>query len=121
MPQKELRFPALCGEEWWRVDLDHAGTSGRRAAEAARAAYDRLGVPREELRPCEDEARDGTDLGRCFKVYLPPPIGGFGMVFLPEVVEKKIVLRYLAFGVRHHPKGSHAETVYQIAHRRLHG
>jgi hypothetical protein len=29
-------------------------------------------------------------------------------------------LRYLAFGVRHHPKGSHAETVYEIAHRRLH-
>jgi hypothetical protein len=43
------------------------------------------------------------------------------MVFLPEVVEKKIALRYLAFGVRHHPKGSHAETVYRIAHRRLHG
>lgn len=30
-------------------------------------------------------------------------------------------LRYLAFGVRHHPKNSHAETVYQIAHRRLNG
>jgi hypothetical protein len=43
------------------------------------------------------------------------------MVFLPEVVEKKIVIRYLAFGVRHHPKGSHAETVYEIAHRRLNG
>jgi len=37
------------------------------------------------------------------------------------VVEKKIVVRYLAFGVRHHPKESHAETVYQIAHRRLNG
>jgi hypothetical protein len=103
------------------ADLERAGPSGREAAEAARAGYDRAGVPRGELRPCEDGARDATDLGRCFKVYLPPPVGRFGMVFLPEVVEKKIVLRYLAFGVRHHPKGSHAETVYQIAHGRLHG
>jgi hypothetical protein len=118
---KGVRFPALFDEEWWAVDLDRAGRSGRRAAEAARTEYDRLGVPREELRPCEDEARDGTDLGRCFKVYLPPPIGRFGMVFFPEVVKKKIVLRYLAFGVRHHPKGSHAETVYEIAHGRLNG
>lgn len=121
MAEKEVRFPALFDQEWWTVDLDRASPSGRRAAKAARTEYDRLGVPREELRSCEDEARDGTDLGRCFKVYLPPPNGHFGMVFLPEVVEKKIVLRYLAFGVRHHPKESHAETVYQIAHRRLNG
>jgi len=29
-------------------------------------------------------------------------------------------LDYLAFGVRHHPAGSNAPTVYKIAHRRLH-
>lgn|GEM_PF-5803465 len=62
MPEKELRFPALFDEEWWTVDLDRAGPSGREADQAARAEYDRLGVPREELRPCEDEARDGTEL-----------------------------------------------------------
>jgi hypothetical protein len=27
---------------------------------------------------------------------------------------------YLAFGVRHHPAGSNAPTLYEIAHRRLH-
>jgi hypothetical protein len=30
-------------------------------------------------------------------------------------------LEYIAFGVRHHPAGSKAPTVYEIAHRRLHG
>jgi hypothetical protein len=30
-------------------------------------------------------------------------------------------LRYVAFGVRHHPPESNAETVYGIAHRRLRG
>jgi hypothetical protein len=38
VPEKELRFPALFGEEWWTVDLDRAGLSGREAAEAARAS-----------------------------------------------------------------------------------
>jgi hypothetical protein len=28
---------------------------------------------------------------------------------------------FLAFGVRHHPRGSRRPTVYQLAHRRLHG
>jgi hypothetical protein len=35
--------------------------------------------------------------------------------------EQGLSLRCLAFGVRHHPQGSHAETVYQIADRRLNG
>jgi hypothetical protein len=90
-----------------------------------------------KLRSCEAKGRDGTELPGCFKVYLPEPDGKFGMV-LRFTIPKKAPgekdargtkrgkkespprLRYLAFGVRHHPKGSHAETVYQVAHRRLH-
>jgi hypothetical protein len=33
----------------------------------------------------------------------------------------RLLLSYLAFGVRHHPKGARAPTVYVLAHRRLHG
>jgi hypothetical protein len=43
------------------------------------------------------------------------------MVFQLDIVNQRGVLRYLVFGVRHHPADSHAETVYQLAHRRLHG
>lgn len=32
-----------------------------------------------------------------------------------------LALRFLAFGVRHHPRNSNALTVYEIADRRLHG
>ncbi len=42
------------------------------------------------------------------------------MVFTIDRKADKPALVFLAFGVRHHPKGSHTLTVYQIAHRRLH-
>jgi hypothetical protein len=34
--------------------------------------------------------------------------------------DRRPYLAFLAFGVRHHPRRSHALTVYQVAHRRLH-
>jgi hypothetical protein len=116
---KELRFSARFDEEWWEADLARSSSGGQRVAEEARKEYEHEGIARSDLRPCEAEAQDGTDLERCFKVYLPPPAGRFGMVFRPEMSDRQIVLRYLAFGVRHHPPGSHAETVYQIADRGL--
>lgn len=118
--RKEQRFGVVFDEEWWTIDLARATPAGRKAAKAARLEYERDGVPRAHLRPCEPDHRSGTKLERCFKVYLPPAAGRFGMVLRIEVVEKRSQLRYLAFGVRHHPKGSHAETVYEVAHRRLH-
>lgn len=53
--------------------------------------------------------------------YLPAPNGKFGMVFRFIRDGEGLALRYLAFGVRHHPRDSNAQTVYEIAHRRLHG
>ena len=94
------------------------------AAEVARRARERYatkGVPVAELRRCEDEGRDGTRLAGCVKAYLPAPAGRFGMVLRFAVIDDQLRLAYLAFGVRHHPRGSHAQTVYQLAHRRLHG
>lgn len=34
-------------------------------------------------------------------------------------LDGRVWLDFLAFGVRHHPKGSHSLTVYEVAHRRL--
>lgn len=48
-----------------------------------------------------------------------PPAGRFGMVLQVEIVAGRGQLRYIAFGVRHHPPESHAESVCEIAHRRL--
>ncbi len=101
------------------ADLAHAAPTGRQAAEAARHDYDAKGIPLSHLRPAEAEGSDGTCLTNCAKVYLPQPNGRFGMVFKLATFEGKLVLAYLAFGVRHHPKSSHAPTVYEIADRRL--
>jgi hypothetical protein len=67
----------------------------------------------------KDEGPEGAQLPNCLKVYLPDAAGRFGMVFQLDIVNQRGVLRYLAFGVRHHPADSHAETVYEIADRRL--
>jgi hypothetical protein len=77
-------------------------------------------VPIDQLLACEEEGPDGTKLANCMKIYLPRPTGKFGMVFRIELREGKSLLAYAAFGVRHHPRHSHAPTVYQIAHGRLH-
>lgn len=72
------------------------------------------------LRRCDPEGRDGTKLPACFKVYLPAPDGKFGMVLRFIRDGESLALRYLAFGVRHHPRDSNALTVYEIADRRFH-
>ena len=41
------------------------------------------------------------------------------MVFTIDRKADKPTLLFLAFAVRHHPKRSHAPTVYEIAHQRL--
>ncbi|MGE5335940.1 MAG: hypothetical protein ACM3JL_00785 [Nitrososphaerota archaeon] len=115
----KLRFPARFDADAFREDMARATPAGQRTAESAKRGYEADGVPFSDLRPCDEEGRDGTALPRCFKVYLPPPVGRFGMVFR-FVVADTPRLEYLAFGVRHHPTNSNAPTVYEIAHRRLH-
>jgi hypothetical protein len=98
--------------------------SGRAGAEAlrdARSHFERDGVKIKSLRRCDPEGRDGTKLPACFKIYLPAPNGKFGMVFGFVRDGEGLALRYLAFGLRHHPRDSNALTVYELAHRRLHG
>jgi hypothetical protein len=111
--------PVVFTDDAFDEDIAHAGSGGRGTAETARQRYEENGVPVDELRHVQDEGPDGTILPRCLKVYLPPPDGRFGMVFEFAIYETGARLRYLAFGVRHHPRGSHALTVYEVADRRL--
>jgi hypothetical protein len=114
------RFALRFDEATWNLDLEAAGRAGREVALTTRGRYERLGLPVKELRPCERHARDGTDLSNCVKTYAPSPAGRFGFVFRLEIINKAPTLTCLAFGVRHHPRNSHAATVYEIAHARLH-
>jgi len=110
-----VRFDALA----WAEDLARSTEAGRGAGIAARRRYERGGVPRSELRPCDPEGRDGTRLPNCVKAYVPHPDGRFRIVFRAAVGPDGLEFVFLAFGVSHHPAGSHARTVYQIAHDRL--
>jgi len=113
------RAPAQFDDAAFSEDLKRTSDAGRQVAEAARREYEQDGVPIDDLLPCEEEGREGTALQHCMKVYLPRPGDKFGMVFRIELSENKALLVYAAFGVRHHPRNSHAPTVYEIAHRRL--
>jgi len=113
------RAPAVFDGAAFAEDLNRAGDNGERIARTARTEYERDGVPLDTLMACAEEGRDGTRLANCVKVYLPRPIGKFGMVFRIERRDGRALLAYAAFGVRHHPRGSNAPTVYEIAHKRL--
>jgi hypothetical protein len=111
----------LFSEGAFAEDTMRGGRAGARALREARGRFEREGVRVKSLRRCDPESRDGTKLPACFKVYLPPPNGKFGMVLRFVRDSDGLALRYLAFGVRHHPRDSNAPTVYEIADRRLSG
>lgn len=115
----DTRFPVQFGAGAWILDMARTTTRGRAAAQTARRDYEVQGVPLEVLRPTRGEGPDGTVLPNCVKTYLPFPAGPFGMVFELVRTDSGLRLIYLAFGVRHHPPDSHADSVYRIAHRRL--
>jgi hypothetical protein len=115
------RFPVRFDRSPWEQDMAGSTPAGRTAAQTARASYESAGVLCSHLRPCETEGRDGTNLRDCAKVYLPQPSGRFGMIFTVDRDANGPALVFVAFGVRHHPTGLRAQTVYDVAHRRLNG
>ena len=120
MPIRRGHARVLFNEGAFAEDTMRSGRAGAEALREARGQFEREGVEIKALRRCDAEGRDGTKLPACFKVYLPAPNGKFGMVFRFIRHGEGFALRYLAFGVRHHPRDSNAQTVYEIAHRRLH-
>ncbi len=98
MPPTERSFPAQFDPTAWEQDVARASADARKAATAARERYEAAGVPLAELRPCEAQGRDGTELPACFKTYLPSPAGRFGIVFRVKSFDDGARLVYLAFG-----------------------
>lgn len=96
-----------------------------RATDAAKATIEPMlqrlradGVPAGWLKRCDAEARDGTRLPGCVKLYIPQPAGQWGAVFLGGAIEGSPALFLLAVGERH-PGAAWRPSVYEIAHRRL--
>lgn len=112
--------PVAFDELTWQEDLRKTSKSARRIGEETRSRLEREGQAVGALFACDEHARDGTSLPGCVKVYLPPPGGPLGIVYrLAKNKEGRLYLDHLAFGVRHYPPGSNADSVYQLANRRL--
>jgi hypothetical protein len=102
-------------------DLARTTDAGRTAIRPVIDQLRSTGVPKDWLKRCEAEHQSGTDLGGCVKLYIPQPVGPWGAVLTGDRHVTAPTLVLLAVGIRHHPRDSNAPTVYQLAHRRLHG
>lgn len=124
MPESRgpVRVPVTFDDARWAQDLARASTEAAEVARVARRRMERDGANLIELRPCDPEGRDGTRLGGCVKLYLPPPAGPWGLVLAPtrDPATGRVLLDVVAFGPRHPPEGRRV-SVYQLAHQRLHG
>lgn len=111
-------FPVIVDEEALAEDLAHASEAARAAIEPMVARLRESGAPARWLKRCEEEARDGTSLPGCVKMYIPQPDGQWGAVFLGTTVNGTLTLILLAVGERH-PAAMWRPSVYQVADRRL--
>ena len=111
-------FEVRVDDEALAEDLDHGSEAARAAIEPAIRELEEGGAAVKSLRPCEDDARDGTQLGGCVKLYIPQPSGPWGAVFNIDEEASKPALVLIAVGERH-PGRPWRASVYEIAHRRL--
>jgi hypothetical protein len=112
-------FPVHVDERELAEDLSHASEAGQAVIKPLIRQLRTGGLPVAWLRRCDSEARDGTRLPGCVKVYVPQPAGQWGAVFLGGALNGVPTLFLLAVGNRH-PEGPWKPSVYEIAHRRLH-
>lgn len=113
MTEREPVFPVGFDELAIAEDLARVGQAGAAAlGDLAREIEHLGGLPRQRLKACLDEGRDGTRLRGCVKTYVPWPAGRYGAVMIAVVDPvRPLAMRVIAFGVRHHPAGAHALTV----------
>lgn len=75
---------------------------------------------------CEAESSDGIELAGCSKLYVPLDAEGasaapYGFVFrLAKTENDTLAWNFIAFGERH-PENPSTRSVYERAHKRLHG
>jgi hypothetical protein len=93
------RFDVRVVDEVLAEDLIHCTPAARASIEPIVSELRDRGVPREWLRRCEEEGRDGTRLGGCVKFYIPPPAGRWGAVLAADEVSAKPALVVVAAGV----------------------
>jgi hypothetical protein len=123
LPPVSIRFD----EEEWQEEverLDKRATSRIQAERARREVED--GKVALDLRKCKAEGEGAASLPGCIKLYVPLGKQGaseapFGFVFqLAQNPDGSLVWNLVAFGERH-PDNPSTRSVYERAHKRIHG
>jgi hypothetical protein len=129
MPRPERNLPAVAiefREPAWREEVERLGprSAARIQAERARREIEggRASLKWQRCNPASD---DGTVLPGCSKLRVPLNAPGtsaapFGMVFRLTRTTDGLAWVMIAFGERH-PDNPATRTVYERAHKRLHG
>lgn len=120
MPAVLDRIPVRVTDTVWAEEVERYAPASP-AAERERAGFAE-GVGLRQLARCEGTGEDRTRLAGLLKVYVP--IGDrpasempWGFVLSPAAA---LYLALVAFGERH-PHRAEVRSVYERAHRRLHG
>lgn len=123
LPPVAIAFRSPAWEE--EVERLDARSTARIQAERARRDIEG-GKTTLRWKRCEPENDDGTKLAGCSKLYVPLHAKGasaapYGLVFrLARAQDEELVWNFIAFGERH-PKNPSTRSVYERAHKRLHG
>jgi hypothetical protein len=124
--QSKPSIPIVFGAEEWREEVCRFGAKAvaRVQAQSARRAIEG-GSATMTWRRCQAEGPDATKLVHCLKLYVPLEEGvskaPYGLVFeLQRDADGDPMLNFVAFGERH-PGNERTRTVYERAHKRLHG
>jgi len=122
----ERRVAVRIGPGAWEEEVERFDDRSRprTAAERERRRLEREGLSLTDLERCAELGPDGTRLADLVKVYVPishapPSERPFGFVFSPGSSEQGLYFALVAFGERHPRPG--VRSVYERAHRRLHG
>jgi hypothetical protein len=115
------------GAEEWEQEVERLGqrSPARLQAQAARKAIEG-GTAKLDWKRCRAEGTDGTELPGCHKLYVPLGKEGaseapYGFVFqLTQNPDGTLAWALIAFGERH-PTNLQTRSVYDRAHKRLHG
>jgi hypothetical protein len=124
LPPVSIRFD----REEWQEEVERLDERSEARIQAERARREiEGGKAALDLQKCEaDDRASGTRLVGCVKSYVPLGKQGaseaqFGFVFqLAQNPDGSLVWNFIAFGERH-PDNPATRTVYERAHKRLHG
>jgi hypothetical protein len=116
------------GTKEWQHEVERyePNSPARIKAEGARKEIEGGRVKRGWMKCRSEGSADGTTLPGCVKIYVPlakhsASEAPYGFVFELEMrSDGTLGLDFLAFGERH-PRNERSRSVYERAHRRLHG